>query len=175
MNAKLLSCQPSRALKLKLIGVVAVRMTLTLVSLAVVTLIVSDVLHAQTPSWCAIMGGTTQCNYFTEQQCLQTLSGIGGQCILTRREAGPRQHLLHRVRKTRRGCYRYNCKIRGHRRGWTETGFRRLPTTDRVTTESRHLQRNTPCPLYPRKRTCAAHKPMSAKCQKRTSYLARKL
>ena len=25
------------------------------------------------------------------------------------------------------------------------------------------------CPLYPRKRTCAAHKPMSALCQKRTS------
>jgi hypothetical protein len=89
MNAKLLSCQPIRALKLKLIGVVAVRMTLTLVSLAVVTLIVSDVLHAQTPPWCAIMGGTTQCNYFTEQQCLQTLSGIGGQCILNPAGSGP--------------------------------------------------------------------------------------
>jgi Protein of unknown function (DUF3551) len=34
--------------------------------------------------WCAIMDndGTTQCNYYTEQQCLQTLSGIGGRCIL---------------------------------------------------------------------------------------------
>ena len=28
--------------------------------------------------------------------------------------------------------------------------------------------RKRSCLLYPRKRTCAAHKPMSAKCQKRT-------
>ncbi|MGA9082015.1 MAG: DUF3551 domain-containing protein [Pseudolabrys sp.] len=40
-------------------------------------------LHAQNPSWCAIMDndGNLQCNYFTEQQCLQTLSGIGGRCV----------------------------------------------------------------------------------------------
>jgi hypothetical protein len=25
--------------------------------------------------------GTTQCNYYTQQQCLQTISGIGGECI----------------------------------------------------------------------------------------------
>jgi hypothetical protein len=39
---------------------------------------------AQNPPWCAIMDndGNTQCNYYTEQQCLQTLSGIGGRCIL---------------------------------------------------------------------------------------------
>ena len=34
---------------------------------------------------------------------------------------------------------------------------------------SGHMQCKKACPLYPRKRTCAAHKPMSAKCQKRTS------
>src|SRR5262249_47344716 len=28
--------------------------------------------------------------------------------------------------------------------------------------KSRHMQRNTPCPLYPRKRTCAVHSCMSA-------------
>ena len=40
--------------------------------------------HAQSLPWCAIMDndGTTQCNYYTQQQCLQTLSGIGGECIL---------------------------------------------------------------------------------------------
>jgi Protein of unknown function (DUF3551) len=39
---------------------------------------------AQNPPWCAIMDNdaNTQCNYYTEQQCLQTLSGIGGRCIL---------------------------------------------------------------------------------------------
>jgi hypothetical protein len=39
--------------------------------------------HAQNLPWCAIMDndGNTQCNYSTFQQCLQTLSGIGGRCI----------------------------------------------------------------------------------------------
>lgn len=38
---------------------------------------------AQNLPWCAIMDndGTTQCNYSTLEQCLQTLSGIGGRCI----------------------------------------------------------------------------------------------
>lgn len=40
--------------------------------------------NAQNLPWCAIMNndGTTQCNYYTQQECLQTLSGIGGECIL---------------------------------------------------------------------------------------------
>ena len=29
--------------------------------------------------------------------------------------------------------------------------------------KSTHMRRNRPCPLYPRKQTCAAHKPMSVK------------
>jgi hypothetical protein len=39
--------------------------------------------YGQNLPWCAIMDndGTTQCNYSTLQQCLQTLSGIGGRCI----------------------------------------------------------------------------------------------
>jgi hypothetical protein len=39
--------------------------------------------HAQNLAWCTIMDndGTTQCNYSTLQECLQTLSGIGGRCI----------------------------------------------------------------------------------------------
>jgi hypothetical protein len=38
---------------------------------------------AQSFPWCAIMDndGNTQCNYSTLQQCLQTLSGIGGRCV----------------------------------------------------------------------------------------------
>jgi hypothetical protein len=37
---------------------------------------------AQLP-WCAIMNndGNAQCSYSTQQQCLETLSGIGGECI----------------------------------------------------------------------------------------------
>jgi hypothetical protein len=39
--------------------------------------------YAQNLPWCAIMDndGTTQCNYTSQQQCLQMLSGIGGECI----------------------------------------------------------------------------------------------
>ena len=33
---------------------------------------------------------------------------------------------------------------------------------------SGHFAMRERCLLYPQKRTCAAHKPMSAKCQKRT-------
>ena len=49
------------------------------------TLVLSlaDVAHAQNPPWCAIMNndGNLQCNYSTQQQCLQTISGIGGECV----------------------------------------------------------------------------------------------
>src|SRR5262249_46804441 len=43
----------------------------------------ADVARAQSLPWCAIMDndGTTQCNYYTQQQCLQTISGVGGECI----------------------------------------------------------------------------------------------
>ena len=39
--------------------------------------------RAQSFPWCAIMDndGNTQCNYSSFQQCLQTLSGIGGRCV----------------------------------------------------------------------------------------------
>ncbi len=64
-----------------------------LASLAITILIISGPLHAQNPPWCAIMDndGTTQCNYYTEQQCLQTLSGIGGQCVLNPAGGAPQQ------------------------------------------------------------------------------------
>lgn len=39
--------------------------------------------YAQNLPWCAIIynDGTTQCNFNTQQQCLQTISGVGGECI----------------------------------------------------------------------------------------------
>ena len=39
--------------------------------------------HTQNFPWCAIMDndGTTQCNYTSQKQCLQTLSGVGGECV----------------------------------------------------------------------------------------------
>lgn len=46
-------------------------------------LAIAEAAYAQNLPWCAIMDndGTTQCNYYSQQQCLQTLSGIGGECI----------------------------------------------------------------------------------------------
>jgi len=48
---------------------------------------------AQSLPWCAIMDndGSTQCNYSTQQQCLQTLSGIGGECIRNPAGNAPQQ------------------------------------------------------------------------------------
>jgi hypothetical protein len=45
---------------------------------------ITDGTYAQNPPWCAIMdnNGTMQCNFYTQQQCQQTISGIGGECIL---------------------------------------------------------------------------------------------
>lgn len=44
---------------------------------------ITDGTYAQNPPWCAIMDndGNTQCNFYTQEQCLQTISGIGGECI----------------------------------------------------------------------------------------------
>jgi len=57
--------------------------TLAIFSLAAIGFVASPV-NAQNLPWCAIIDndGTTQCNYYNQQQCLQTLSGIGGECIL---------------------------------------------------------------------------------------------
>ena len=50
---------------------------------AVALFFIAGTACAQNQPWCTIMDndGTTQCNYPTLQQCLQTLSGIGGRCI----------------------------------------------------------------------------------------------
>jgi hypothetical protein len=50
---------------------------------SVVLASLADMARAQNPPWCAIMDddGTTQCNFYSQQQCLQTISGIGGECI----------------------------------------------------------------------------------------------
>ena len=50
----------------------------------IVALFIVDAASAQNPPWCAIMDndGTTQCNFYSQQQCQQTISGIGGECIL---------------------------------------------------------------------------------------------
>ena len=52
---------------------------------------IADATYAQNPPWCAIMdnNGTMQCNYYSQQQCLQTISGIGGECILNPAGSAP--------------------------------------------------------------------------------------
>jgi len=54
-----------------------------LILAAAALVLIAGTARAQNLPWCAIMDndGTTQCNYSTLQQCLQTLSGIGGRCI----------------------------------------------------------------------------------------------
>src|SRR5262245_382004 len=62
---------------------------LALPVLATAITLLARPVQAQSPPWCAIMDndGNTDCSYYTEQQCLQTVSGIGGVCI--HNPAGP--------------------------------------------------------------------------------------
>lgn len=55
----------------------------TTIILSAAVLSIIGVAHAQNLPWCAIMDndGTTQCNFYTQQQCLQNISGIGGECM----------------------------------------------------------------------------------------------
>ena len=42
----------------------------------------ADTGNAQSPPWCAILDNDEQqCSYYTQEQCLQTVSGVGGVCI----------------------------------------------------------------------------------------------
>ncbi len=61
-------------------------MKVTCTLLAVVAgmiVLLTDAAHAQVPAWCALLDGDQQqCSYFTQQECLETVSGVGGVCIL---------------------------------------------------------------------------------------------
>jgi hypothetical protein len=59
------------------------KVTCTLLAVAAGTIVLlADTAHAQVPAWCALLDGDQQqCNYFTEQECLETVSGVGGVCI----------------------------------------------------------------------------------------------
>jgi len=61
------------------------------VFLATIFVFAAGSADAQNPSWCAIMDndGTTQCAYSSQQQCLETVRGIGGECILNPAGSAP--------------------------------------------------------------------------------------
>jgi len=56
--------------------------TLTLVLAAGTIVLLADTARAQNSTWCALLDGDEQqCNYNTQQECLETVSGVGGVCI----------------------------------------------------------------------------------------------
>jgi hypothetical protein len=67
--------------------------------------------QAQNYPWCAYYamgddGGGTNCGFVTYEQCMTTLSGMGGFCVLNNQyhpPAGPRgqHHARHRTHKRR--------------------------------------------------------------------------
>jgi Protein of unknown function (DUF3551) len=61
----------------------AVVSTLKLAVFLVAALVaLADSGNAQNPPWCAILDNDEQkCSYYTQEQCLQTVSGVGGVCI----------------------------------------------------------------------------------------------
>ena len=57
--------------------------TMTLAAATVLIALLSNAARAQVPTWCALLDGDQQqCSYFTQQECLETVSGVGGVCIL---------------------------------------------------------------------------------------------
>src|SRR5262252_5083108 len=49
-----------------------------------------DTARPQTSAWCALLDGDEQqCNYNTQQECLATVSGVGGVCIMNPAAAAP--------------------------------------------------------------------------------------
>ena len=89
------------------------RSVLTL-SIFLATVFVAEPTYAQNLPWCAIMDndGSTQCNYYTQQQCLQTLSGIGGECIQNPAGNAPQLAPVRRLQKMRKVCCPFNCRTR---------------------------------------------------------------
>jgi Protein of unknown function (DUF3551) len=57
-----------------------IRAPLKLFALAIV--LVASPADAQNLPWCATLDsdGSTQCSYYNEQQCQETVSGVGGEC-----------------------------------------------------------------------------------------------
>jgi Protein of unknown function (DUF3551) len=68
-----------------------IRMLTLPVFVTAATALLAEPAAAQNPPWCATMDndGTTQCNFYTEQQCLQSVSGIGGVCTPNPAGSGP--------------------------------------------------------------------------------------
>jgi hypothetical protein len=67
-----------------------------IIAIAVVTFATLS-LHAssaQAAPWCAHyggrLGGSTNCGFYSFQQCMATISGIGGYCALNQLEVQPR-------------------------------------------------------------------------------------
>jgi hypothetical protein len=72
--------------------------TLTLVLAAGTIVLLADTARAQNSTWCALLDGDEQqCNYNTQQECLETVSVVGGVCILnpaagSQQSAQPQQY-----------------------------------------------------------------------------------
>jgi Protein of unknown function (DUF3551) len=57
------------------------RTALTVV-LTMIALVVVDIAEAKAAPWCAVYGfyGTTNCGFYSRQQCQAAISGNGGYC-----------------------------------------------------------------------------------------------
>jgi hypothetical protein len=63
------------------------RLVLSMIAISVMATVLPTSLHAQAPDpypWCAVYGGSmsgsSNCGFKTWQQCMATVSGIGGSC-----------------------------------------------------------------------------------------------
>jgi len=80
-----------------------VRLLLFIAGVFAAILCIEKPAEAQNYPWCAEYGGTpsglTNCGFVTFQQCLDTISGIGGFCVRNNTyQPPPRSHPSKKVR-----------------------------------------------------------------------------
>lgn len=60
------------------------KVALSLLGILIVTAAIGTPAYAQGRPWCAFysghFGGDTNCGFYTYEQCLATISGVGGYC-----------------------------------------------------------------------------------------------
>lgn len=59
-----------------------------LATVALAAIVLDAGRHASAVEWCAHYGGGTSCGFTSQQQCLATISGNGGNCVPQGNESG---------------------------------------------------------------------------------------
>ena len=90
------------------------KVTCTLLAVAAGTIVLlADRLTRRPLPWCALLDGDEQqCNYYTQQECLETVSGVGGVCIMNPAAGSQQaaQPMQYPSSENAQGLFLFSCK-----------------------------------------------------------------